>query len=97
MVKADAERVSGLHYIRYYADGTCVWWPSVEAEFSHNGATYTRYQVDGDVLDTDPDPHSLTNHRYKRIKFQRDKMTIIGEESERDMYERVVPDLEPGK
>ena len=96
-VRADEKRVTGLHYIRYYPDGTCAWWPAIEAEFSHNGVTYTRYQVDSDVLDTDPDPDSLTFHRYKRIKFKPDNMTVIGEELERDIYERVVPDLEPGK
>jgi len=75
---------------------TCAWWPAIEAKFSHSGVTNTRYQVDGDVLDTDPNPQSLTHHRYKRIKFKRDTMTVIGEESEREIYERVVPDLEPG-
>ena len=89
--------MTGSHYLRYYADGTCAWWPALEAKFSNNGVTYTHYQVDGDVLDTDPNPQGLTIHRYKRIKFTRDTMTIIGEESEHEIYERVVPDLEPGK
>jgi hypothetical protein len=88
-----------MHYIRYYADGTCAWWPAIEAKFSNNGVTYTRYQVDGDILDLDPNPNpqSLTIHRYKGLKFNRDTMTIIGEESEHEIYERVVPDIEPGK
>ncbi len=96
-MSADGKRVTGLHYIRYYADGTCAWWPALEAKFSTNGITYTRYQVDGNVLDTDPHPDSLTSHRYKLLTFKHDTMTIIGEESEHEVYERVLPDLEPGK
>jgi hypothetical protein len=96
-VKADGKSVTGLHYIRYYADGTCAWWPAIEAKFSNNGVTYTRYKVDRDVLDTDPNPQSLSFHRYKLLRFKRDTMTVIGEESDHDTYERVIPDLEPGR
>jgi len=59
--------------------------------------TYTRYQVDGYVLNTDPNPDSLSFHQYKLLRFKRDTMTVIGEESERETYERVLPDLEPGR
>ena len=96
-VSADGRQVTGLHYIRYYADGTCAWWPAIEAKFSNDGVTYTRYQVDGDILDRDPQPNSLMFHRYKLLRFKRTRMTIIGEESEHEIYERVVPDLGPGK
>ena len=95
-VRADGKRVTGLHYVRYYADGTCAWWPAIEPRFSTNGVTYTRYQVDGDVLNLDPNPDSLSFHRYKLLRFRRDTMTIIGEESEHETYERVLPDIEPG-
>ena len=93
----DGRRVTSPHFIRYYSDGTCAWWPALEAKFSTNGVTYTRYRVEGDVLDTDPNPDSLTFHRYKVLKFKRDTMTVIGEESDRYVYRRVIPDLEPGK
>ena len=96
-VSADGRQVTSLHYIRYYADGTCAWWPAIEAKFSKGGVTYTRYQVAGDILDGDPKPNSLMFHRYKLLKFKRDRMTVIGEESEHEIYERVVPDLDPGK
>jgi hypothetical protein len=94
-VTSDGKRVAGLHYTRYYADSTCAWWPALEPKFSTNGVTYTRYQVDGDVLDLDPKPDSLMFHRYMLLRFKRDTMTVIGEESEREVYERVAPDLEP--
>lgn len=96
-VRADRRRVTGLHYMRFYADGTWAWWPAIEEKFSNNGVTYTHYQVDGDNLDQDPKPNSLMFHRYKLLRFKGDRMTVIGEESEHEIYERVVPDLEPGK
>jgi hypothetical protein len=95
--RADGRAVTGSLYIRYYADGTCAWWPALEAKFSNHGVTYARYQVNGNVLDTAPDPHSLTFHRYKLLRFNRNTMIVIGEESEYETYERVVPDLEPGR
>src|SRR5689334_19167168 len=75
-VRADGERVTGFHYTRYYADGTAAWWPALEEKFSTNGVTYTRYQVDGDVLNLDPNPDSLTFHRYKLLRFKRNTMTV---------------------
>ena len=96
-VRADERIVTSPRYIRYYADGTCAWWPSIEAKFSTNGVTYTRYRLEGAVLDTDPDLDSMTFHRYKLVKFRGDTMTVTGEESVQDVYERVVPDLEPGQ
>ncbi len=96
-VNADGKQVTGLHYIRYYADGTCAWWPAIEAKVSSNGVTYTRYQVDKDVLDGDPNPDSLMIHKYSILKFKHGTMTVVGEESTHETYERVVPDLEPGR
>ena len=92
----DGRRVTGSHYIRYYSDGTSAWWPAPAGKFSTNGVTYTRYQVDGNVLNSDPRPDSLMNHRYSLLKFRGDTMTVIGEETDRSIYRRVVPDLEPG-
>lgn len=96
-VTADETQVTSQHYVRFYPDGTCAWWPAIEAKFSINGVTYSRYRVEGAVLNTDPDPNSSTLHRYKLMKINGDKMTLIGEESERDVYQQVVPNLEPGK
>ena len=98
-VKSDGKPVTGLSYTRYYADGTCAWWPAIEVKFSNNGVTYTHYKVDGNVLDTAPnaDPIYGPFHRYKLIKFKGGTMIIIGEENDHDVFERVIPDLEPGK
>ena len=96
-VKADGKLVTSPHYIRYYACGASAWWPAIEGKFSTSGVSYTRYRLEGAVLDTDPEPDSMTLHRYKLVKFRGDTMTVTGEESEQNVYERVVPNLEPGQ
>jgi hypothetical protein len=93
---ADGTQVTSPDYVRFYADGTCAWWPAIEAKFSTNGVTYSRYRVEGALLNLDPDPNSFSFHRYKLMKIKGDKMTLIGEESDREVYQRVVPNLEPG-
>ena len=98
-VSADGRQVTSPHYIRYYADGKCAWWPAIELKFSTNGVTYCRYRLEGKVLDSDPDPepNNPMFHRFKQVKISGDKITVVGEESERNVYQRVVPNLEPGQ
>jgi hypothetical protein len=97
-VSSDGRQVTSPFHIRYYADGTLAWWPALEAKYSSNGVTYTCYRLEGTVMDTDPDPDPdrPTFHRFKQVKIRGDKMTVIGEESDKNVYRRVVRNLEPG-
>src|SRR5437899_707290 len=90
-VSSDGRQVTSPHYIRYYTDGKCAWWPALEPKFSTNGITYCRYRLARKVLDTDPDPHpnNPTFHRFKRVRIRGNKMTVVGEESDENVYERV--------
>jgi hypothetical protein len=98
-VSSDGKQVTSPHYTRYYTDGACAWWPALEVNFSTNGVTHCRYRLEGEVMDTDPDPdpNRPVFHRFKQVKIRGDKMTTVGEESDQDVYQRVVPDLEPGQ
>ncbi len=97
-VSSDGKQVTTPYHIRYYADGKLAWWPALEAKYSSNGVTYTRYRLEGTVMDTDPDGDldRPPFHRFKKVKIRGDKMTVIGEESDENVYRRLVPDLEPG-
>ena len=43
------------------------------------------------------DPSQEIIHSHIHMKIKGDKMTLIDEESEHLVYQRVVPDLDPGK
>jgi hypothetical protein len=96
LVRVGKQRVTTPHHIRYYADGTYAWWPAIEAKFSTKGITYGRYHLEGKFLVVEAVEGNLDSKDYMDIRG--DKMIIIGgHESERNIYHRVVPDLEPGK
>jgi len=82
--------------VRYYADGTAATWPAPEGwSTTTNGVSHGRYHLEGEflVLETGAgkdDPKS-------RMTITGDEMVLITDESNRLVYRRVVPDLEPGK
>ena len=95
-VRAGQTPVKEPLYIRYYADGTAATWPAPEDwPTTVAGVSHGRYHLEGQclVIETgagkdDPKP---------RMEVKGDEMILISNESDRLIYRRIVPDLEPGK
>ena len=83
-------------HVRYYTDGTAATWPAPAGwPTTTNGVSRGRYHLEGEflVIETGSgkdDPRS-------RMTIKGDEMVLINVESNRLVYRRVVPDLEPGR
>jgi hypothetical protein len=94
-VSVDKQRVQEPFHIRLYADGTSASWPAPEGWSTTNGISHGRYHLDGEflVIETGEAKYDPKTH----MEIRGDEMILINDESNRLVYRRVVPDLEPGK
>jgi hypothetical protein len=93
-ISMDQEIVKSPFYIRYYPDGAAATWPAPRGWSDTNGVSRGRYHLEGQflVLETGQgkdDPRT-------RMKVTGDELVLVSNESNRLVYHRVVPDLEPG-
>jgi hypothetical protein len=95
-IRVDDRAAPQRFHVRYYADGRAATWPAPAGwSTTTNGVSHGRYHLEGEflVLETGrgkDDPKT-------RMTITGDEMLLIAGESNRLVYRRVVPDLEPGK
>ena len=94
-VSVDKQQVTEPFHIRYYADGASVSWPAPEGWSTTNGVSHGRYHLEGSFLVIETGEG--TNDPRVHLEIKGDEMVLINDESNRLVYRRVVPDLEPGK
>jgi len=88
--------VTQRFHIRYYADGTAATWPAPAGwRTTTNGVSRGRYHLVGEFLVVETGTGK--NDPKARMIITGDEMVLTNDESNRLVYRRVVPDLEPGK
>jgi hypothetical protein len=95
-VRVDQQAVNEPFYVRYYPDGTACTWPAPSGwTTTTNGVSHGRYHLTGEFLVIETG--AGTNDPKTHVEIKSNEMTLISDESNRLLYHRVVPDLEPGK
>src|SRR5260370_34520968 len=94
-IRVDQQPVKEPFYVRYYLDGTAATWPAPEGwPATTNGVSRGRYHLEGEflVLETGSGKDDPKTH----MDIRNAEMVLVTVESNRLIYHRVVPDLEPG-
>ena len=94
-VRVDQQAVKEPFFVRYYADGKAATWPAPNGWSTTNGVSHGGYHLDGNFLVIETGEG--TNDPKSQIQIRGNEMTLINDESNRLIYHRVVPDLQPGK
>lgn len=94
-VQVDRQPIEHPFYIRYYVDGTALTWPAPAGWSTTNGVSHGRYHLHKKLLIVETgagkaDPKSV-------MEIRGSELVLVNEESNRLIYRRVIPDLEPGK
>lgn len=94
-VSVNSHAVDKPFYLRYNLDGTCSSWPVPTDWPNSNGVSYGKYSVVNGNLILDTGSGKLDPKA--RLVIQGDQMTLTNEASDRLVYHRIVPTLDPGK
>ena len=94
-VRVDQQAIPYPFFMRFYSNGTSATWPAPDGFSTTNGISHGGYHFEGAlmVIETGAgkdDPKA-------KVEIKGDEMTMIGDETNRLIYHRVVPDLQPGK
>ena len=94
-VRVDQQAVPNPFFMRFYTNGTAVTWPAPDGFSTTNGVSHGGYHFDGALLVIETGAGK--NDPKSKVEIKGDEMTMIGDETNRLIYHRVVPDLQPGK
>jgi hypothetical protein len=95
-VKVDQQAIPYPFFMRFYSNGTAATWPAPDGFSTTNGVSRGGYHYDGAVLIVDTG--AGTNNPKSQVEIKGDEMVMMTcDETNRYIYHRVIPDLEPGK
>lgn len=95
-VRVDQQAIKEPFFVRYYPDGRAATWPAPAGwGTTTNGVSYGGYHLAGAFLVIETG--AGTNDPKTQVKIKGNEMILISDESNRLIYRRIVPDLEPGK
>jgi len=94
-VRVDQQAIPYPFFMRFYSNGTAATWPALDGFSTTNGVSRGGYHFEGVYLVTETG--AGTNDPKSKVEIKGDEMTMIGDETNRLIYHRIVPDLEPGK
>jgi hypothetical protein len=95
-VSVDQQAIPYPFFMRFYSNGIAATWPAPDGFSTTNGVSRGGYHFDGAVLTVDVG--AGTNNPKSQIEIKGGEMIMMTcDETNRYIYRRVVPDLEPGK
>jgi hypothetical protein len=94
-VRLDQQAVPNPFFMRFYTNGTAATWPAPGGFSTTNGVSRGGYHFEGALLVIETGAGK--NDPKCKVEIRGDEMTVIGDETNRLSYHRIVPDLEPGK
>jgi hypothetical protein len=94
-VRVDEQPITNPFFMRFYSNGTAATWPAPNGFSTTNGVSHGGYHFEGALLVIETgagqkDPKA-------KVEIKGNEMVTVGDETNRYIYRRVVPDLEPGK
>jgi hypothetical protein len=95
LVRVDQQAFTNPFFMRFYSNGTAATWPAPDGFSTTNGVSHGGYHFKGTllVIETDAGKDDPTT----KVEIRGDEMTTFCGETNRLIYHRIVPDLQPGK
>jgi hypothetical protein len=94
-VSVDQQVITNPFFMRFYTNGLAATWPAPSGFSIAKGVSYGGYHFEGAFLVIETGAGK--NDPKTKIEIRGDEMTMISDETNRLIYHRIVPDLQPGK
>jgi hypothetical protein len=94
-VSVDQLVITNPFFMKFYSNGLAATWPAPRGFALAKDVSFGRYHFEGAFLVTETG--AGTNDPKVKIEIRGDEMTMINDATNRCVYHRIVPDLQPGK